>query len=282
MATKQAAYQMVEDGGSPQPAVVASVSKVPRVPDEWMEVVKAAAEGRVMPMQKIANATGLVLNDLRKTAAREGWNTPTRVKDKAAKKIDHILSGAVDSLSHHVEDEDADDYGDDESGSGLPEGELNLRQYESTPKKDRPRDCDLLPRVGTHDGDAPKRTEEILRQLERCRGDVRDELMKRSDLHQLMSSEVTQVAMANFMDKVREDPMLAILYAKQFESLNKTARQNFRLDEKTDPTAGARTIVVMSQPGMLPKPAISAVDVEAELVLPEEIPSQNEPTPEGT
>ena len=238
------AYQLLDDAGVPTAPAVCQIEKEERIPSGWMEIVKAAAEGRVVPLLDIHRWSGIPINELRATAAKEGWRTPTRVKGAAIKKVDEILNGLVEGID--------------------PESELDLRHYEETPKKFRPKDAELLPNDESPE-QARERTMRLVAALDEVRGDVKAELSRRADLHQLAVSEITQVALVNFMDKVQQDPMLGVLYAKQLESLTKTARANLKLDESKDPTAGARTVVIMSEPGFIPRPAISQT-VDAETV----------------
>ena len=269
----QPAFQLLDSTGVPDgPIVYEKPAPESRIPDGWMEIVKAAAEGRIVPMTDLHRWSGIPINELRATAAKEEWKTPTRVKDMAIKKVDKILSGLdlgsdlMDGLTG-VETEcligDREDDDNDEAFEVVTDGpELDLRHYDSTPKKYRPKDGELLYQEKETPSDAKSRTAALVAKLDMVRGEVREELSRRADIHQLAVSEITQVAMVNFMDRVQKDPMLAILYAKQFESLAKTARTNLKLDESKDPTAGARTVVIMSEPGFIPRPAISTVEAE--------------------
>lgn len=226
-------------GVLPAPAVIAE-GETERLPEGWVKLARLAIESGKVSYEELEEMTGIKVGTWRVRSNKEKWQTPGKVLAKAKRDANELIEG----LSPH----------------------LDLREYEMTPKKFRPQRGDILSEVTDEDEASP---DDVIAALEAIRSDSKDVLARKAEIHQLAVAHATETSMAALLAKIKKDPMIGVLFAKEFECLDRTARRNYRLDENKDPTAGARTIVLMSQPGMIPKPAISKV-VDAEEVAEDE------------
>lgn len=121
-----------------------------------------------------------------------------------------------------------------------------LRGHLEMPAKFRPKDTDLLrPNQDT------RGREDKIRQLEELSKNLETELKKRARTHQMSVSEITQYSMAYMAEAVKRDPGLGVLLSDKIEKMDRVARRNFKLDTE-DPLAGAKTVILMSDPDFLP------------------------------
>lgn len=275
------------DGREPvAPGVPPQTGKKRFVSSELWVIVRCCAEGRRLGLETLSALTGIHIDSINSRADREAWWTPERVKRENLKKIDKVLDGVFEGVVGFVNEMgDADklaasralnnpkdlvkeakatgEYADasliDCNDECEFEGGVDLREFISTPKKFRPKAHELLPST-------PMTAKDRLQQIKNLQFDLKSELSKRADIHQMAQSEITQTTLLHLMQKVHEDPSLGILFANELEKIDKVARRNFKLDVPVgDPLAGARTVVMMSDPTFIPKPAIVKV-VDAEEV----------------
>jgi len=139
-----------------------------------------------------------------------------------------------------------------------------IRQHLAMPAKLRPKDHDLLPKNYNTSG-----REDKIKQLEELSRNLESELKKRARTHQMSVAEITQYSMAYMAEAVKRDPGLGVLLSDKIEKMDKMARRNFKLDT-VDPIAGAKTVILMSDPNFLPPipdPAILEDKKEEESII---------------
>lgn len=249
----------------------------------WM-LVRACAEGRRLSLEGLSDITGISLESIKSRGQREKWMTPERMRRENIKKVDAVMQPIFDEINEYIKENVAGDgegggcvnlsqQGSDEIIDSTEARGMDLRDYCETPAKFRPKDHDLLPSGG---GGA---VVTFLEKLKQIQFDVKSEMAKRADMHKLLVSEISQQGLAHIAEQVQGDPGLAILLAGNIEKLEKMGRRNHGLDADKDPLGGARTVLVMSDPGMIPKPAITVMEAE---MVEEDEDSPEEPIPEPT
>ena len=248
------------------------------VPPELWVLVRAVAEGRRLPMDQIANLTGIPKETLTTRSMRDEWETPKKMAKKAREQITSTVQGILDDVAGFIEEETTSDdlstkaqmgtrnlldleieNGDCvteevpmDSLMGYPPEEP-LRKRLETPAKFRPKDTDLLR--------PPTRATSKLRQLQVMAAGLEGHLKQMARTHQMAEAEITQAAMVYMSDACAADPSLAVLFAPSLEKLSKMARRNFKL-ESTDPLDGAKKVIEMSDPEFVAIPAPTVIDAE--------------------
>jgi hypothetical protein len=259
------AQVLMEAGKEPVIPGIPPQSGKPRfVPAELWVMIRGLAEGRRFEIASIAALTGVSKETIHDKATREGWHTAERIKNANKEKIDTVLDGVFSTVTSFVEenskssnlaplregrpDKLLDEAIDEPAELEIQQPGEELRAFLDTPPQLRPKPQDLLPKKLS--------PAEHLKRLESLRTGMASELAKRSELHQLGIAEISQHAIIYLSHAVQQDPALAVLFADRIEKLDKIGRRNFRLDT-TDPLAGAKNVIIMSDPGFIPKPAMS-------------------------
>jgi hypothetical protein len=275
------------------PGVPAQTGKPRFVPAELWVLVRACAEGRRLGLEALSGLTGISISTIQKRATDQAWLTPNAVRKANEKKINTAIESVFGDIADYIGDyAQSDGLADNAAGSpkkvleeerGAGEsGELavqdslidtpganvvDLRTFVDTPKKFQPKEHQLLPKEALS-------LSERREQIERLRYDLKNELSKSADLHQLAVSEIAKITTLHLLEKVAEDPSLGILLADKFEKLDKVARRNLRLDVVD--SGGGRGAPTMSDPGIMPRPVIS---VDAEVLETHPLPTPT-PTPQ--
>jgi uncharacterized protein YbaA (DUF1428 family) len=250
-------------------------------------LVRAVAEGRRFSLDGLSDITGISVTSIKERSIREKWMTPDRMKKENLKRIDAVMGPIFDEINDYIAtnstsqdlpggnatgvphkllaemgqdvtafltEQSSDEIIDATAASGM-----DLRDYVETPAKFRPKEHDLLP-LGGGSG-----VSDFLEKIKRAQYDVKHEMAKRADLHKLLVSEIAQQGLAHVAQKVQDDPGLAVLLAGNIEKLEKMGRRNLGLDDNRDPLGGARSVLIMSDPMMIPKPAITIDAEEVEI-----------------
>lgn len=270
---KTESFVKIPEGREPVvPGIPCQTGHARFITAELWVIIRCLAEGRRLGFEGISCLTGVRVDQIADRSRREGWITPKKIRAANLKEVERVLGEIFASAEDTVKKEIAwfekkSDEESDEDGVEFGEGEemiaidgvsgTDLRAYIETPAKFRPKKSDLI--------GAGKTPDEKLKELSALRADMKSELAKRSDLHQIMVSEVTQATMMHVVEKVKEDPSLGLLFAREIESVNKTARTNYKLDAVELSVGGAQAVLLMSDPGFIPKPAITKT-IDAELV----------------
>jgi hypothetical protein len=249
-------------------------------PELWT-LLRACAEGRRLSMTTLADLTGISITHIETKAKRDVWLTPKKIQMENNRVIKSVMEGIFDSVTANVVGKNGTEPGEEaELGEGDPDRPVDtevvngcslvnakhagsnlsaadgddepgdgLRRYLETPRKERPRSTDLLPK--TRGGsDRLAQLQAIVKQ------GLPKYLKESAGIHQVTVEEISRHAFVYFSEAAKQDPSLAILFAKELKALSEMARKNLRLDEDAnDKLIKAKILSVMSDPDFIPKPA---------------------------